>query len=212
MQGWPIVARRKDQLQEAATPTGGSGMSEAVPAVQYDTLTYASAATTQLRFFATTKNTRQLSNMELAGQFPAPQYFELYYVGLDVLTPPQAGALSASLDVWGILFGSGAAAQGGPTLTFSIASKEQFQIPLSYAHGSGGNVGFGWSEAANAAAGGAEWANNSIPDGGFPVGGSIMIPPTQGFSVVLDWPAAVALSADRALRINLVGTLHRRIL
>lgn len=212
MQPWPIIARKLAQLQNMANPPSGSGYSEAVPWVSYDTETYVSTATTELRFFQTTKATRELSNMELAGQYPAPQFFELYGIGLDILTPPQATALSASLDVWGAVFGTGTAGQGGPIATVSVSSKEQFQIPLSFLHGSGGPMGFGWSEAANAAASGAEWANNSLPDGGFPISGSILIPPTVGFSVVLDWPAAVTLSADRDLRAYLYGTLHRRIL
>lgn len=212
MQSWPIIARTLQQLNAMASPPSGTGYSEAVPWVAFDTETYISTATVNIRWFQTTKATRQLSNMELAGQFPAPQYFELYGIGLDPLTPPQTEAQTAITDVWGAVFGTGTAGQGGPTLQLSMSSKEQFLIPMSFLHGSGGPMGFGWSTAASASTTSGEWANNSLPDGGFPISGSIVIPPTVGFSVVGDWPAAVTLSANRDFRLYLYGTLHRRIL
>lgn len=212
MMQWPVTPKSFKALQEEANPPSGQGVSEAIPWVWFDTLTYTSGTTTQLRFFQSTRATTQLSNMPLSGQIQAPQFFEPWFLGLDVLSPPQATALSAWLDVWQILLGTGTAGQGGPTATLLLSQKEYLVLPVSYMHGSGGPTGFGWSEASNAATGGAEYANNSIPDGGFPIAGALTIPPTVSFGVVIDWPAALTLSADRDLRLNLVGTLHRKVL
>lgn len=200
---WPIIARSRDGLLNLANPPTGKGLSEAVPWVHYDTETYTSGTTTEITWFQTTKATAQLSNQEIAGAFPSPQFFEPFFTVLDILTPP-ANA-NALLDVWSILFGTGTAAQGGPTFQLIVSAKEQYRIPMSFLHGSGGPTGFSTRTAV-------EYANNSIPDGGWPMSGSLCVPPTVGFRMNARYPAAVTLTADRALRLSWVGTLHRRIL
>lgn len=203
MISWPIIARTREQMVELANPPSGRGLSEAVPWVSYDTELYTSATTTEITWFQTTKATRALSNQETAGAFPAPQFFEPYYTVLDILTPP--GDRNALLDVWSILFGTGTGGQSGPHLQLVVSGKEQYRIPMSFLHGSGGPTGFTTRTAV-------EYANNNVADGGWPMNGSMIVPPTVGFSFTGRWPAAVTLSANRDLRLGWVGTLHRRIL
>ena len=208
---FPVIPRTKDALIQMATAPGGPNMSEAVPWMLNDTETYTSTATVELRFFATTKNSRQLSNMETAGQLPTPQFFEAYYQGLDLLVPPSTtAALDSWGDVWALVFGTGTAAQGGPSWTLLMSGKQYGPFPLSTLHGTSGPHGNGYGS--TVAGGFIEYGQNSVPDGGWCWNGSLMIPPTVGFNIVCQWPAAVTLTANTALRMNLLGTLHRRIL
>jgi len=209
---FPVIARSGIDLQEMANPPAGKGVSEAVPWMFYDTETYTDNVTTTLNFFRTTKTGIGASNMRLAGQLPAPEYFEVYFVGLDVLAPPAAAAATPVEwnDVWQILFGSGAAGTGGPTWNFIMSGKEYGPFPLSTLHGTGGLHGSGGGVAAGPLGG--LHQTNSVPDGGFCVAGAIMIPPTVGFVINVVWPVAVNISANRDLRINMLGTLHRRVL
>lgn len=208
-----IIPKTFDQLQSEATPKSVEGGNmEAVAWTIYDTLTYTSAVTTQATFFTNTRPTPQLSNLSPAGQFPNPQFFRVYSASLDIGVAPLdigAAAPTAIRDVWRILFGSGTAGEGMPSWTFTIANKTYGAFPVSMLHGTGGPQGFGFT---TAAAAGAEWANNSFPDGGYSFANSILIPPQQAFQVSMAWDAAQTLVADINLRLSLHGTLYRRIL
>lgn len=207
---FPVIARSHEDLDSLANPPAGRGVSEAVPWMWYDTETYTDNVTTQINFFTTTK-IPALSNMSLAGQFPGSEYFECYFVGLDVLVAPVAVRITAWADVWKLIFGSGATGTGTPTWNFILSNKEYGPFPLSTLHGTGGLHGAG-GYGTTTADSIAEHATNSIPDGGFPVSGSIIIPPGSGFRIRVQWPVAVDITASRDLRINLLGTHHRKVL
>lgn len=199
---FPVIAKTLGELRAQSQPEGGSGQSEALAWTFYDTAIYSSGVTTELVFFTTSRATRQLSNLNGRG-LPEPQYFEIFYFNLDVLTP--AGNSTPLEDTWEVLNGTGTAAQGGPTWTFILADKQIGPFPLSGLQGLGALTGF-------TTQGTTEYAQNTDGSGGFCSDGAITIPPNQTFSIVLTWPAAVTLSADRALRVSMTGTLHRRIL
>lgn len=203
-----IIAKTFDELQNEATPKQVQGGNmEAVAWTAYDTATYTSAATTNLTFFTTTRGTPQLSNLSPAGQFPNPQFFRLQSASLDIMVEP-ANAQTVWRDVYRILFGQ-LVTDGAPSWTFTLANKTYGPFPVSMLHGTGGPTGFGYS---TAAAVGAEYANNSFPDGGFSFGNSILIPPQQAFQVTTTWDTAVTLAGNVRLRLSLHGTLYRRIL
>lgn len=205
---FPVRARTLRELAQMAEPQAvKGGQSEALSWIFYDTATYTSAATTELTFFTTTRANRQLSNLNGRG-LPTPQYFEIFSFNLDVLTP--AGTSTPIEDTWEILNGTGVAGQGGPTWTFILADKQVGPFPLTAIHGLGGLRG-SFTTPTTGAAG--AWAQNG--DGsssGYFADGAIVVPPNQTFSVVVTWPAALTLSADRDIRASMCGVLHRRVL
>lgn len=202
---FPVKGRTLEQLKKMAEPAPVvGGTSEAIPWVFYDTNTYVDATTTSLVFFTTTRANRQLSNLSPAGTIPEPQYFEIYSFMVDVLVPKSATAWA---DYQTLLQGSGA--EGAPIFTFTLADKQYGPVPLTVLHSTGGITGFGLGPAAAAVE---EYANNSIPDGGYWIDGAIVIPPNQAFSAQIDWAAAADISANKLIRVSMAGALHRRVL
>lgn len=204
---FPVRARTLEQLAEMSEPQPvKGGQSEALAWTFYDTAEYTSATTTEISFFTTTRANRQLSNLNGRG-LPTPQYFEIFYFNLDVLSP--AGANTPIEDTWDILNGTGTAGEGGPTWTFILADKQVGPFPLTGLHGLGNLRGVYTTPTTGAAE---QWAQNGDGSGGFCADGAIVIPPNQTFSIVMTWPAAVTLSANRDLRVSMSGVLHRRVL
>lgn len=209
---FPVVSRSLDDLRAMSQPrsTPGQGIIlEAIPWVIYDTQTYTSGTTTSLTFFQAPSSDPTLTNMNGSGTLPEPQFFELYYMGLDVLEPVisnATGVASAWTDVQLLMMDATARS----VFTFSYANKSYGPIPLSFLHASGGVQGQGFNEAA-AGTVKLTYANNSIPDGGFCWNGSVVIPPSTNFGVTANWAAAATLIADRRLRCWMSGVLHRRV-
>lgn len=200
---FPVRARTLRELAEMAEPTAESGgQSEALAWTFYDTALYTSTATTRLEFFTTTRANRQLSNLTGRG-LPTPQYFEVFSFNLDVLTP--AGNSTPLEDTWEVLNGTGTGGQGGPTWQFELADKVTGPFPLRTLQGLGAVNGFTTQVTT-------EYAQNGNGGGGYWQDGAIVIPPNQTFSIVLVWPAALTLSANRDLVVSMTGVLHRRIL
>lgn len=207
---FPVIPRTLADLQAKANPPSGGGMMEVVPAFFYDTEVYTDNVTQQIRFFATTKQNLAVSNMEAAGQFPAPQFFEPWYFYLDPLVPPTATRLAAWADTWALVFGDGTAA-GAPYFQFSMSGKSYAIAPLSTLHSSGGlpgSFGYGTTTADSVA----EQASNAAPIPTWCWEDSLLIPPTVGFQFVLNWPVAVNITANRYLRVGMAGPHYRRIL
>lgn len=200
-----------EQLVAMANPRSAQ-IPEAVPWWFYDTQTYTDNSTTQLTFFAATTGNRDLSNLESGGQIPDPNFFAIHYFNADFMsnaagTPyatTGAGGIAGALDDVGRLLLSGRA-----RFTLTISDKRYGPWPLSVTGGTGAAVGNGW---------GTFTAEESIQTGynalhgGAYIGGKIMIPPKVGFSVVIDWPAAVDLTADYRVRLSMYGVYYRRIL
>lgn len=200
---FPVQAKSLRQLKSMAEPQPvEGGQSEALPWTFYDTATYVSGTTTRLELFTQTRSNNGLSNLNGRG-LPTPQYFEIYGWTLDVLRAP--GDVDVFGDVWGIINGTGATGAGTPTFAFDLADKITGPFPLRMFHGLGGISGYTTRTAQ-------EYANNSFPDGGFWLDGSIVIPPNQTFKTILVWPSAVTLSGDVDLQIGMTGVLHRRVL
>lgn len=201
----PVVPRTLEELAELSNPqpTKG-GQSEALYWELFDTATYADNATTRLEFFTTARGNPRLSNLQGRG-LPTPQYFEIYYVNLDVLQAP--GNTDNYGDYWRLINGTGVAGAGTPTWTWDLANKQTGQFPLRGLKGLGGITGFSTRAAT-------EYANNGTGFGGtFNFDGAMVIPPNQTFSIILDWPVPVNLSVGNVdLQVTMCGVLHRRVL
>lgn len=202
---FPIVALPQTELAKLATPKG----LEAVPDVIFDTALYTSGTTTTMNFFSVQQNDLTLSNLNGSGTLPGGNWFRPYFIGLDVLADATTSGAATEVgivdDIQKLML------VGRPVLNFKLNGKDYWQaIPASFLHTSGGATGFGYGLAAAADA--VQFGNNSLPDGGFGIGGAMIIPPTVQFSASITWTAAQTLRAGNTrLRLWLAGTRHRPI-
>lgn len=195
------------QLAAQANPVS-AGQPEAIPWFLYDTQTWTDNSTTNATFFQTVQTDKTLGNMESAGQLPDPQYFIVHYVTCDLLRTPTtaAGDKVGALDDIDLFLKSGRA-----MFTFKMSNKDYGPFPLTLCHSTGGATGVGYGTFT--AEESIQQANNGIPgSGGFPFGGSIVIPPKVGFSVRVETAAAVDMTANLSVRMGLAGVLYRRVL
>lgn len=209
MSGFGARFRAKPNAVVAAAATPPSGNSpEAIWHCAYDTQTYTDNATVSLNFFSAVQADKTLSNMESAGQFPAPQYFQIHQICCDLL--PAAGVSTAAggavgnLDDFALLLFN-----GRPTWTLTISNKNYGPYPLTTLHGTGGPTGFGYGTFT--AEESLQYAKN---DGspGWNYNGSLIIPMQTSFSFAVNFAAAQQLTADVRIRISMFGVLNRRVL
>src|SRR6266704_2168029 len=184
-----VVARTRPALARAANPISAKEP-EALPWVLFDTQAWTSTTTITQTYYQTVQNDKTLGNMEGPVQLPDPQDLEIHYIGADFLLSPNSVASVAAAgplnDIAQFLF-----AQRG-LFVFDISNKRVGPFPMSSLHASGGPTGYlAITNAASAQKN--EFANNGIFDGGFCVGGSILIPPKVGFDIVLTLFAAPTL-------------------
>ena len=211
---FPVKALTKQQLDRIANPAM-VGQTEAIAWDLYDTQLYVDATTTRLTFFQTTSADPSISNMQNAGQLPDPQYFQWFYAYLDVLRRPTINSVVGSDqltpgaidDIDNLIKDSRA------RWTFNLQDKQYGPFPLSRLHGTGGAVGFGAVVGTVTAENVSRWeyGQNSDPASTFCQDGAIVISPKVGFSIVLDWPAVVDLTADVFLRFVMSGVLSRAV-
>lgn len=202
-----VVPRTKQQLVAMAVPESAN-QPEALPWYIYDTQTYVSGTTVRLQFFQNVNVNKALSNVEGGGQFPDPQFFEIHYFALDIKQQVQSlGALTAAGpldDVQQLVLNSGG------YFKFEQSNKIYGPFPLTVLHCTGGVTGFGWGTFV--APQSKEYANNGVMDGGMCVAGAVVIPPKVNYSITMEWPTALTLTGDTALRMSMFGVLHRRVL
>lgn len=195
-------------VERAATPPSGNA-EEAIWHQAYDTQTYVAAGQTRLTFFAAVSNDRTLSNMKAAGMFARPEKLQVYQITCDILSviavTTAAGGIDGVLnDLALILIGS----TGRATWTLDISSKQYGPYSLSALHGTGGPVGFGWGTFT--AEESIQFAKND-PCEGWNYHGQIIIPEQVPFSLLTEWAAVQAVSADKRIRMSLWGVLNRRV-
>jgi hypothetical protein len=206
MHGFPIQGYNQEQLTELVTPNKQPYDMQATPQPLYSTQTYVSGTTQELTFFtAAAVGGEWLTNMEVAGQLPNPDFFIIQYMTMDIIGLPPGNADNL-LDTYRLLFGTGVL--GAPYATARLSSKDYGPWPLSFFGSSGGPTGFSTRTAV-------EYANSQVPGvGGVYIGGAIVIPPLQAWSMRMRWsaPVTLALGANVQLRLNLHGTKYRQIL
>lgn len=202
--GRPLAA---GDLQRLATPEAGD--LESYPDIKYDRQTVAQAGVASVSFF-TTVGTQFQTNMEAAGQFPAPQWFQPFFfcvtpmaAGPSNITDPASGSNSLGIqNDWDLLTKT----QLG-VLNFSISRKSYGPWPLLALHGLGGAMGFFTGSGAGVTA--QQQVQNGPADGGFGPQGEIVIPPNVGFKLAIDFQAAQAISVATPIEVSMVGRIYR---
>jgi hypothetical protein len=190
--------------QKAIPPSGRSP--EAIWHVIYDTKVYTDNSTVSLNFFDSTNvGTLDLSNMEVAGQFPAPQVFDIHGIFCDAWTAAGVSTSATNTgninDLMLLLF------VGRPRWVLTIQQKNYGPYPLATLHGLGGPNAFGFSSD------GAEILQVVTMDRspGWNYNGSITIPAQTAFQFNITWAAAQDLTADWRIRIAMSGKLSRAV-
>lgn len=204
---FPIKPMSRRALEAISTPQSvHGGQAEVSWHTIYDTATYTSAATTRIQFFNAARANEQLTNFGGRGAFAEPQFFRPYCLMVDPIIVPAATAFT---DMHFLLFGTGVAGVGSPTINLEYANKNYGPWPLSMAHGTGGPVGMSDTTTAVAAN---EMALNSYPDGGIWLGGdTVAFAPLQQFSIEIVWDGAVTLGANCNIRVAMAGVWYRRV-
>ncbi len=196
-----LVSKPVEVLAAAARPA--AGLPEVVPWYFFHRKTYTSGTTTALTFFDSTETDPQLSNMELAGALPTPQFFEVYSFHCDILTTVALQTTATgpindnlllrrfgrwSVELAGKVYGefplTGIGPIGNPTGAIAGAGGEAADEFVSYS---------GWAALFAAAD---------------PI---ITIPPTTGFRARLRWTSAQTLSGNVTIEFGIWGALHRKV-
>lgn len=213
----PVWVPTTDMLNPEAYKVNVNGVMEAISQPLYSYQSYPAAGSANpLQFFQSQPIgtiTAEDTNMQLAGQLPAPQSFLVQGIGVDYL-PGTAAARFGAQSALGQLPDIYAVLRRG-VLILTIGSKNYLQEgPLMQlpprAHINGVAAA---ADATTAGAALQTFVSVGFSDGPVFTPRPLLIPPSQNFSVTLSWPAgAVAIpSADAAARIGvqLYGTLYR---
>ena len=209
--GVPFQAQSRASLKAQATPPSGQS-GENIWHDLYDTLTFTSAATTNLTFYGTANvGNINLTNLDVGGQLPSPQILKVYNICCDVITGAGAAGVTKSAgtvlgglnDTWLLLLG------GLPVWTFTISNKQYGPYPLSTLHGTGGPQGA--LAVADPAADSQQIGFNNLTPG-WNYYGRIIIPEQTSFKVRVDWNGTLTLTANAIIRMHLMGVLSRRVL
>lgn len=193
-------------VDRAAQPISGSDP-EVIWHQVFDTQTYLAAGANQLVFFNSVNNDKTLNNMELAGQFPNPQTFQIYNVCLDLL--PLSGVSTAAGGVAGNLDDMARILMvARPTWTLTLQNKQYGGYSLTALRGTGGPTGFGWGTFT--AEESLQFAKND-PSMGWNYQGQIIIPAQASFNITVNFPSLVTITADTKLRLSMFGVLNRAV-
>lgn len=209
----PAKVKTTAELQAGITPMI-PGQLERVPWTWFDSATYTSGTTTSLDFFQTVQAIKANGNMVAAGQIPAPQYFDVYHLGIKIVNDRNASEVGATAAVAGTINDISRLIQG--RVVFSIADKVYYDGPIFLCPAGGGVYGSVAVAGTFTASDGEryEQANNGNPDlrnrNNF--WGDITIPHNQSFLVRLEWAAALTLLANTVIKCYLDGFLYRRVL
>lgn len=195
---WDALARRANAVN--------AGQPEAVPYILFDTQTYVDNTSTTLSFFQTLQSDKTLGNLDQAGTLPSPNFFEIEGIHCDFLNVNAAGATPVGpLNDILLLQNTNRG-----TFILTISGKEYLRIPLTALHPLGGAIG---TVAGTTTANTMEYYALGGPiDGGFYVGKSLILQPSQSFGARIDWSAASNTTGNVNIRVSLSGVMHRRVL
>jgi len=210
----PKAMKSFAELQRSVTPMLGNE-GERVPWTWFHRLLYTSGTTTALTFFNAT-GVPTTTNMEAAGQIPAPMYYDIYHIGIYFDLPASAVNAAGTLTVnTGALTDITNLSDGIARLT--VAQKLQFFSPIW-------QLPSGCGASGALAAAGTHTAEDynifqqgtlGVPDlrSRYNFWGDLTIPHNQSFVLNLDWVAAVTLQSGNADIIAIMdGYLYRRVL
>jgi hypothetical protein len=181
-----------------------SGLPEVTPWYFFHRRTYTSGTTIRLNFFDQTETDPGLSNMELAGQLPTPQFFEIYSFHFDVLTQVTTSAGIAGAIQDNLLLRR----SGRGRWKFTLAGKDYGEFPLTGIGPIGNATGF-LSLAGAASATDIQYAGwAALFAAQDPI---LTIPPTTGFKATVQWQTAQTLTGDVVVEFGMWGVLHRKV-
>lgn len=205
-----LIPKAKDSLWQQAKP-GSVDMPEAVPWYFFHRGTYAAAGQVLLNFFHQTEADPGLSNMQQAGQFPTPQFFEVFSIHFGV-NGANTNAVDAATPTGAVADEEIIRRSGRGRFLLTLTGKEYGEWPL-HAIGPVGNP-YGIVQGIdNVAAGGTPsiyqisgWlARFEALD---PI---VTIPPTESFRVRCLWNAVAAISAATVVETGLYGVYQRKV-
>lgn len=201
-----LKTRTYDQLKALSAPAT-STQPEAIPFTFWDQQNIASnAATTS--YFATVQTDPTLGNIQQQNTLSADQYFQLEAATFDWIIGATSQASSGAPQIVDDLLAL--LNTGRAFVNMQMAMKQYVQTPLHCFHSSGGiSVQYQLGTPTGSALG--NYAQNWYPDGGYNIGGSIMLPPRQTFTWNLQTNGSFTLNATRATRFTLWGTLYRKV-
>lgn len=188
---------------------------EAIRQSLYDSVTYVAAGQTTLQFFQTPKGqagkTLQETNMTGAGALPAPQSFLVQSVELYML-PTEALILTVGADTLATFVNNVYEVARSGWLELFVGSKPYLdEAPLmKFPPRCGLSVAAALSDTTTAGAARRSIFNYASVGGPvYELAPPILLVPTQNFIITLNWPAAVAITADMLIYCNLGGILYR---
>lgn len=200
-----IVPKLYTELSQQASPAS-SVQPEAIPFTFFDQENFATNWTS-VAFFSTVQSDPTLGNIQQQNTLSADQYFQLEAITLDWIISASSQASSGAPqivdDLLSIMNGARA------LVTMAMAMKTYVQSPIHCFHSSGGiNVAYQLGTPTGSNIG--NYAQNWYPDGGYNVGGAMLLPPRQTFTFNVNGVAS-ALNATRAGRFTMWGTLYRKV-
>jgi len=184
----------------------------------YDSQTYAAAGQTSLTFFQVpigqAGKTRADTNMETAGTLPQPKNFLAESIELHILPAIDPSAVDGGVvgdgsefanDVYKILsagflelfIGSKTYLTEAPLMKFPPKTRMELSAAESVAIGDAG-AAINFRDVYAAGSGRPYYLDPAI-----------LLEPTQNFNVSLNWPTAVAISADLRIFVSMDGVLYR---
>lgn len=216
--GWRVTAPplSKDRLMTLTDPMGRND--ETFPDIKYDTQQVpAAGGVTRLIYFQSVGTDPTITNMEGQGQFPSPQFFQIFGIAKSYLAAgPSNIVLPASgTNQTGILNDIDLVEKTQRAIvTLVLSNKNYGPWPLEAFHPLGGGVGFlaiaGESGAGNSRA--QQYGQGGPVDGGWWTNGELVIPPNTNFQLIVTLAASQAISVNTNLRMALVGRLYRKTL
>lgn len=208
MPRFKIYPYNRAQLDAMANPSGGPKQPEAYADELWDSQPFVNATTLSLQFFQTAQTDKTLSNLLTPGQLPQPQYFIIHAVAVDFLFPNITGTTvpgTGNLNDVHLLINAARA-----TVTLSISAKPYGPWRVRSCHSAGAPVGFGWGSFT--APVGSQYGHVGPHDGGFPVNGGLIIPPTTDFSALMNFAAVQTLNTNNVqVQVSLLGVRYRKV-
>jgi hypothetical protein len=189
------------------------GAKESIGWIWWDSVTYLSTATTQLRLFNAVRATPDLSNMELAGQLAAPKAFFFRGLRLYIKVRPHVVAAAAATNPQTGVTDDLAQLLNTGIIVFVVGAKEYVRLPL-WVLTTGGGVRSAFLGSTAAAANLQDFAQLGNGDNRdiFTLAKPLFIAPQINFYADLIWPAALTLArGNTVISIGLDGDLIRPV-
>lgn len=211
-----VCPPQKDMLTPGRFAVNTLEQMEAITQPLYNYQAYAAAGQQQLVFFQVPVSgvvNLEDTNMQLAGQLPAPQKYLIQGIGVDYLPGNAAGRFGAQSansnfnDAWAVL-------KRG-TLVLTIGSKDYLRIPNLLTLPPRSHMGgVGWASDQTTPGATMQGVTSAgYADGDVYRPTPLLLEAGQNFSVSIQWPGGVVPipSTDAAARIGVIfyGTLYR---